>query len=441
MDLNIQKYSIPDLVDIIEIKSDYTEKDVSERVFDLINSCSKQNDIAYIEFLEKAQSKLLEAITTAPEYVKKYYEDKNYDPNRSKGSYILGNGDVLDKAPLDGIGESFSVPVKKGQLNPNVHNLNERIINIDSQFRPDFLSQTQEFTLDLTTPLDNVIEMNIQTIELCKSWYLFDENYGTNYFCVDGSCVEITNGNYGIDELIDELNNVSSTNGFDISFSYNTVNSKVSITNNGVTDKTVTLYDFDANNNSHRNFTLGWIMGFNDISFSIASSGVVEANRLVDLCGFKYLMVGIDDFNQNQVNPGIVSMADNKEFFKFPDYVKGNLNVNNPCENCDGTPSGLTEAQIATVKSIQEAKNQGFENIYHGSNDTNIIAKIPLPQTNVGEKVSLNNTSLQNNKRVYLGPVNIKRLKLTLYNDKGQKLNLNGVDWSLSLQTKHLYQY
>lgn len=441
MDLNIQNYTLHDLIDVLDLTSDYTDTQVSGKVFELIDSCSKTHDIEYIEFLEKAQARLISAITPAPEYVKEYYQDKKYKPNRKDGSYILGNGDVLDKAPLQGIGESYKVPIKRGQLNPNLHNLNERIINIDSQFRQDFLSSPNNFTLDLTSPLDNVVEMNIQTIELCKSWYLIDEYYGTNYFCVDSSCVTIESGNYTNDSLMTQLNSVSNDSGLDLSFSISTISNKVTISNNGGSDKTITFYDDSVNDNSHRNYTLGWLLGFKDISYSIVNGSSITGESVIDLCGPRYLMVGINDFNQNQVNPGVVSMADNKEFFKYPDYVTVNLNLNNPCENCDGSPSGLTEAQIATVKSIQEEKTKASVKLFHGSNDTNIIAKIPLPQIESGEKLALNNTTLQNNKRIYLGPVNIKRMQVILYNDKGQILNLNGNDWSLSLQTKHLYQY
>ena len=49
--------------------------------------------------------------------------------------------------------------------------------------------------------------------------------------------------------------------------------------------------------------------------------------------------------------------------------------------------------------------------------------------------------SLQDNKRVYFGPVNIERMRITLYDDKGNVLNLNGGDWSVTLMSENLYQY
>ena len=48
---------------------------------------------------------------------------------------------------------------------------------------------------------------------------------------------------------------------------------------------------------------------------------------------------------------------------------------------------------------------------------------------------------IQVNERIYFGPVNIERLRIRLLNDKGHLLNLNGRDWSFTLQAELLYQY
>ena len=49
--------------------------------------------------------------------------------------------------------------------------------------------------------------------------------------------------------------------------------------------------------------------------------------------------------------------------------------------------------------------------------------------------------SLQDNKRIYFGPVNIDRMRVKLYDDKGNILNMNGADWSITLIADILYQY
>jgi hypothetical protein len=49
--------------------------------------------------------------------------------------------------------------------------------------------------------------------------------------------------------------------------------------------------------------------------------------------------------------------------------------------------------------------------------------------------------SLQDNKRIYFGPVNIERMRVKLMDDKGNIVNMNGADWSVTLISENLYQY
>jgi hypothetical protein len=50
-------------------------------------------------------------------------------------------------------------------------------------------------------------------------------------------------------------------------------------------------------------------------------------------------------------------------------------------------------------------------------------------------------SSMAYNRRTYFGPVNIERLRVSLQDDKGNLLNLNGADWSMSVIVEHLYKY
>ena len=49
--------------------------------------------------------------------------------------------------------------------------------------------------------------------------------------------------------------------------------------------------------------------------------------------------------------------------------------------------------------------------------------------------------SLQDHKRTYFGPVNIEKMAVKLLDDQGNVLNLNGVDWCVTLLCECLYQY
>jgi hypothetical protein len=74
----------------------------------------------------------------------------------------------------------------------------------------------------------------------------------------------------------------------------------------------------------------------------------------------------------------------------------------------------------------------------------NIISKIDLTrlmevsgafQASQGESSS---TSI-NTERRFFGPVNIQKLKITLYDDLGFILDLNGMDWAIELAFECVY--
>jgi hypothetical protein len=48
--------------------------------------------------------------------------------------------------------------------------------------------------------------------------------------------------------------------------------------------------------------------------------------------------------------------------------------------------------------------------------------------------------TLQQQERIYFGPVNIRRIAIKLINDKGDTVDLNGGDWSFQLVVEQLYQ-
>ena len=48
--------------------------------------------------------------------------------------------------------------------------------------------------------------------------------------------------------------------------------------------------------------------------------------------------------------------------------------------------------------------------------------------------------TLQQQQRLYFGPVNIHRMTIKLLNDRGNMVDLNGANWSFSLVCEQLYK-
>ena len=117
-------------------------------------------------------------------------------------------------------------------------------------------------------------------------------------------------------------------------------------------------------------------------------------------------------------------------------------------------PRNLTSKQIYTINAITEQTVPN--NLIMGYDSSNGFAKIAVKRTDWGKTDSVGKTvildvpnklfvenggPLQLQSREYFGPVDIYSLSVALYDDKGNLLGLNGMDWSFSLLAKCIYQY
>lgn len=225
------------------------------------------------------------------------------------------------------------------------------------------------------------------------------------------------------------------------------------------------------------NQTLGWIMGYRLPFINVKIDGN-EAAAVLNLNGTKYLLLSIDDFNKNQVNHNIVTITQMDRKFKLPSYYTPNMpytctspnNLNtglttlieddteengllfaSKYENdytktqivLPSAPRVLTQSQIYTINEINKINNNNTDYLSMAPTSGNVLAMLPV-KTNglsIGSPIIEFSGSLQDNIRNYFGPVNIKRLKVTLYDDKGNVLNLNGGNWNVQLIFDCLYQY
>lgn len=235
--------------------------------------------------------------------------------------------------------------------------------------------------------------------------------------------------------------------------------------------------------------TLGWIMGFRLPVVPIYENG----NRgvaVVDLYGTKYFIVVIDDYNQNHINNNLVSITELSNKLALPTYFNysqpyicidnsvDNLTVDqlgnlasssnqatalgiNP-ENIGNTlsdktdlgygkrpvilpsaPRTLTGAQIYTINEIVKNRERNTTYKARAPTDSDIFAIIPIKRGNssTGDVYVEFGGSMQDNMRVYFGPVNIERMRIKLIDDKGFLVNLHGADWTVTLISENLYQY
>jgi hypothetical protein len=299
--------------------------------------------------------------------------------------------------------------------------------------------------------------------------------------------IQIKSGYYDETTLISAINLEITNAGFvGCVLGYDPITMKISITldssptyNSSIVYRTDIVF-FDSGDDiflsDNFNQTLGWSLGFRNISYNTINKIIGEA--VLNTQGTKYLVLSIDDFNQNHINNGLVSITEPSRYIKVPEYVLSSNMIgttmygtsmeqdaelarqsgNNIINVADKTgnsykltpvivglePTGkqtLTQTQMYTANQI--LKNNSITTTYRTSAPTtpDVLAVIPIKPGPIGSIYVEFGGTVQDNKRVYFGPVNIERFKVRLYTDKGVLLNLNGMDWSITIIAEMLYQY
>lgn len=179
----------------------------------------------------------------------------------------------------------------------------------------------------------------------------------------------------------------------------------------------------------------------------IRSQIQLKADAVVSVYLYNYFMIILDDFNQNHMNDGLVTITSRDSSVSLPSYAQRqtskicdptSLSVTNTVSNT----TGLTQKQIYSVEQILETQNTNKNFFNENASVRDMFALLPVKgsgNTPGSIYVEFGGT-LQLQERVYFGPVNIGRLHVKLVNDKGDTVDLNGANWSFQLVCQQLYQ-
>ena len=424
--------------------------------------------------------------------------------NREQKINVYDNEHVPMKSQQLGVSNTYNVPVVQDKLNPNLKNSYNRFIVLDSQYRQGSNGGVStDYLADLSDIMNKVLSISLYSIQIPCSWYIIDSNYLNNYFVIQLTMtggtsptnvvtIEVPSGNYTVTSLVSELNTqLTAATITHVVFDYLPISSNIEIicspgmTYQGNSVSMVNMVWYESNWSAASgipfsfNQTLGWYLGYRNIIYNGLSNTTLIAEAVIDLLGPRYLILSIDDFNQNRINNGLVTITETSKHLKIPEYYQssavysstiygqtleqsaqevanngGDGNILNYADKMGTSykqtqlvgvgPDGkqtLTQSQIYTINEI--LKNNSLTTTYRNLAPTtpDVLAIIPVKPGTTGRLYVDFSGSLKDNKRVYFGPVDIERLKIKLYNDRGQILNLNGLDWSFTLSAELLYQY
>lgn len=418
-------------------------------------------------------------------------------------------------------------------------------------------SMSTDYTMDLSDPLTNVLSLRLYSIQIPYTWYTIDYIYGNTCFWVTNTGntfkIFIEPGNYSPSEFCTAINNafVTVTNYqqpySDIDWlqpfiytasplnppaiaTFTSYDGKIKLNLNGwedpatnpvktitqyteifnsITDAYFTFFDLTGTKSCYEsgsspcsassgqgqtfNGTLGWLMGFR-LPLQPIFSGGNKPNAVLNLYGTKYFIVVLDDYNQNHINNGLITITELSKTLALPSYFNasqpyicasnttnlpiilntdalGNLSNISPESSASfganldnffnslqdkidfGTgniqqllpsaPRTLTQAQIYTVNEIMKNRNKTISFRAKAPTNSDTFAMIPIKYSSMttGQLYTEVSGQFQDNKRVYFGPVNIERMRIRLLDDRGNTIDLHGADWCVTIISENLYQY
>ena len=552
-DLNVDNYTISELMAILELDDDPTKTDIIDKTNELIDRFTDEDNEGMASFFTDIQDKLVqymddlegggdpEDLEWAPDttqsvewWQNEALPQKNNPVQKDKITERKQKIDVFDngQVPMNreqlGVNNNFNLPVAQDVLNPNLENITSRFVNLDSQFRQAADKSATDYTLDLSDPLTNTLSIRMYSIQIPYTWYVIDTQYGNTCFWIiipyNGNEYEVkvslTPGNYTTTSFQTEFiaaigdagianpgtgdtplifinpNNAKVTINFN-GWQYNDIDDGI-IPINGINESDLGTFDINTNPyfvffdfNGQRtcsykcenkattiNGTLGWIMGFRLPVVPIFTAPGNTAVAVIDLYGPKYFILVLDDYNQNHINNGLITITETSKKLAMPSYYNTSQpyicvpNSPNPIVNAltnattgeadifglmdkldTGTgnrpvllpsaPRTLTNAQLYTINEIMKNREQNTTFRGKAPTNTDTFALIPIKKggMNTGDLYVEFGGSMQDNKRVYFGPVNIERMRVRLVDDRGYTVDLHGAEWCFTMVAELLYQY
>ena len=487
LNLNIDEYTNKELEDILSLDYPYNQQDIVDKQKNLYEKLIADNSVevetkgGIKNFLNKVSHRLESIISRGIQQSDKPRDSFNELRNSvdQVNSHFLITREAERKEayslpPSAGlnIGQNGGAP--PGILNPIKYRTIKRAVNIDSKFRPNYY-QTSASDQHLTLPyrFENVINMRLASIELPLTFYSISEAQGNNCFRVDwdlsGTTVDasfvdikwplrpfknsvvckIPDGNYqtyvsapavgtggafietainaalNASQIIPQISGNPNTNSprlaiqhdpdFNLKYTVDSQSGRsvFALDISGVSDLSdkvtngslayqITFGVDEAGNNINTEplpFFLGWQLGYRVTKY-YAGPGSVDGTNIIlpaalvseGICypkGPSYLFVAIDDYNNNVNNYYVSAYSDS---------------INN-------------------------------RNILARINLSSIVQKNGVYQTGEDDGFS----TQVNRSRQYFGPVNIEKMRITLYDEYGRQIILNNMDWSCALMFECIY--
>ena len=414
-DLNIDNYTRDELIEMFELPNNFDRNIVEIKEAKLrdniINNkqIKKDTQIQTINFLTKAKNIILNEPKQQKTPLQQKIEDFYNSSYELKSSKIEDDQEhMVQVRPDKPYLSSYPSEFFPGIINPLKKRTIRKNLNIDTRFRDNYYANSStNFNLTLPTNFNDVVQMQLMSIELPTTFYAISKQYNNNYFTStitlnDGNIftkvISLPDGNYTKHTIMNIINEqlLNAGDPFkNISFAINLSETE--------TGSCQTMIGPNSNSGSENITEI-------EINFQLDRVGIEDRNTPLPLklgwsLGFRN---GVYTGNLNYVSEGVVDVTGPKYLFLVVDDY--NTSVNN-----------------------------GFYAAFNSSVlNKNILARISL-QANLFNVLEQNNLNIVTTPREYFGPVNINNLTIQLLDEYGRIIDLNNMDYSFCLSLITVY--
>jgi hypothetical protein len=314
---------------------------------------------------------------------------------------------------------AFNQEYHAGWMNPLLTKTLTKCVTIDTRFRDNYhTTSSSDFMLQLPMKISKAVTMQLSAFEFPVSFYGISEAYGNHYFYLevtytnnagatvtDKDYVVLPSGNYNAQDLIALINGILSP-----------------------TNENGDLI--------HPNSIFSYVQFVFDLSDSGSGTGKTyieptgtKANKITNIrLDFAY------DLNGNVFEGDISTRIGWNLGYQHPRYDNGIRHIS------ETIIEPITTRYIyLAVEDFNNSVNDHFVTVFKRHTlSPNILARIALK----GSYFSLimeNNMNIVTEPRKYFGPVDITRLRIRIYDDRGRILSMNCSDFSFCLNFTLLY--
>ena len=493
LNLNIDEYTNKELEDILSLDYPYNQEDIKGKQSDLYNKLIADNSVevetkgGIKNFLNKVAYRLENIISKGIQLSDKHKDRFNEVKNTVEqvNSHFLitkeaERQEAYSLPPSAGlnIGQNGGAP--PGILNPIKYRTIKRAVNIDSKFRPNYY-QTSASDQHLTLPyrFENVINMRLASIELPLTFYSISEAQGNNCFRVDWDLSGIDTGtgtsyvdvNWPIRPFKNSVLCKIPDGNYQTYLSAPTINTGVTIIEsaiNAALNASQIIPSVPGNPRYANPTTIGMQSIQGDPNFNLKYTVDSTSGRSV----FALDLSGVTDLSSNIVNNalayqitfGVTESGENINTEPLPFFLGWQLGYR-VTKYYAGPGSFVSPNIILPAAIVSEGicypkgpsyifvaiddYNNNVNNYYVSAytdsiNNRNILARINLSsivQKNGAYQTGEDDgfSTQVNRSRQYFGPVNIEKMRITLYDEYGRQVILNNMDWSCALMFECMY--